>query len=125
MLANYGYKDGSGDFFITVNTDRCVECDAHPCVEACPSGVLEIIEDDYGDDVTYDLGQYDDHDEYDDDLLRRLTYNHDGDSRLRQLRLTKETYLQRRLRQLRRLLRRLRRRPRRHSIQYDDDVATT
>ena len=51
MLANYGYKDGSGDFFLTIDTDRCIECENRPCVPACPAGVLEIIEDDYGDVV--------------------------------------------------------------------------
>ncbi len=51
MLANYGYKDGAGDFFITVDTGCCVECSAHPCVAACPAGVLEIIVDDYDDNV--------------------------------------------------------------------------
>jgi Fe-S-cluster-containing hydrogenase component 2 len=51
MLANYGYTDGSGDYFITVDTDHCVECADRPCVPACPAAVLEIIEDDYGDEV--------------------------------------------------------------------------
>jgi Fe-S-cluster-containing hydrogenase component 2 len=51
MLANYGYKDGSGDYFITVDTDACATCPAHPCVAACPVGVLEIITDDYDDEV--------------------------------------------------------------------------
>ena len=26
MLANYGYKDGSGDWFITIDTDKCDGC---------------------------------------------------------------------------------------------------
>jgi NAD-dependent dihydropyrimidine dehydrogenase PreA subunit len=43
MLANYGYKDGSGDFFITVDTDKCDGCGE--CVTACPSAVLELAED--------------------------------------------------------------------------------
>ena len=47
MLANYGYKDGSGDYFITVDTDRCTACGETPCVSACPVGVLEIVTDDY------------------------------------------------------------------------------
>ncbi len=51
MLANFGYKDGSGDFFITVDTDACVRCTDHPCLVACPAGVLEIIVDDYDDRV--------------------------------------------------------------------------
>ena len=41
--ANYGYKDGSGEYFITIDTDLCNSCEK--CVEACPAGVLEIAED--------------------------------------------------------------------------------
>jgi Fe-S-cluster-containing hydrogenase component 2 len=51
MKANYGYKDGSGEYFITIDTDRCIECGDRPCVGACPAGLLEIIEDDYDDEV--------------------------------------------------------------------------
>ncbi|MHC4414334.1 MAG: ferredoxin [Planctomycetota bacterium] len=51
MRANYGYKDGSGEFFITIETDACVDCAQKPCVQACPAGVLEIIADDYDDRV--------------------------------------------------------------------------
>ena len=51
MLANYGYTDGSGEYFISIDTDRCTDCEPKACAPACPAGVLEIIEDDYGDDV--------------------------------------------------------------------------
>ena len=51
MRANYGYKDGSGDYFIVIETDACVACSDKPCVAACPNGVLEVIEDDYDDEV--------------------------------------------------------------------------
>jgi len=44
MLANYGYSDGSGDYFITIDTDKCDGCGK--CVELCPGGVLEVGEDD-------------------------------------------------------------------------------
>ncbi|MEW5760304.1 MAG: 4Fe-4S binding protein [Candidatus Thermoplasmatota archaeon] len=43
MLANYGYKDGSGEYFITIDTDKCDGCG--DCVKACKNGVLETTED--------------------------------------------------------------------------------
>lgn len=49
MIANYGYTDGSGEYYISIDTDGCVECEKHPCVTACPKGIFEIIEDDYDD----------------------------------------------------------------------------
>ncbi len=51
MFANYGYKDGSGEFFISVDTGRCAGCPDKGCVEACPEQVLEVITDDYDDQV--------------------------------------------------------------------------
>ncbi len=51
MKANYGYLDGSGEYFITIDTYKCVACADHPCVEACPKGMFEIITDDYDDEV--------------------------------------------------------------------------
>lgn len=51
MKANYGYMDGSGEFFITIDTDFCIECSARGCVDACPAALFEIITDDYDDEV--------------------------------------------------------------------------
>jgi NAD-dependent dihydropyrimidine dehydrogenase PreA subunit len=51
MRANYGYKDGSGEYFITIQTDACADCAGNPCVAACPQDAFEIIEDDYDDRV--------------------------------------------------------------------------
>jgi Fe-S-cluster-containing hydrogenase component 2 len=48
-IANYGYTDGSGDYYIILDSDKCDGCGK--CVEACPKDVLEVIEDDYGDMV--------------------------------------------------------------------------
>lgn len=45
MITNYGYKDGSGEYFITVDTELCDGCGR--CVEACPAGVLEVGEDQF------------------------------------------------------------------------------
>lgn len=43
MLANYGFKDGTGEFFITIDSDKCNACG--DCVPACPEGVLAVGED--------------------------------------------------------------------------------
>ena len=43
MIANYGYKDGSGEFFISIDTDLCNGCG--DCVTACPYGVFNTGED--------------------------------------------------------------------------------
>ena len=51
MKANYGYLDGSGQYFITIDTDKCLDCSHHRCVEACPQGMFEIALDDYDDEV--------------------------------------------------------------------------
>jgi len=51
MKANYGYLDGSGQFFITIDTDKCTSCPHHGCVEACPQKMFEIVVDDYDDSV--------------------------------------------------------------------------
>ena len=43
MLANYGYKDGSGEYYITIDTNKCDGC--AKCVIACPYGVFEVGKD--------------------------------------------------------------------------------
>jgi Fe-S-cluster-containing hydrogenase component 2 len=40
MIVHYGYKDGSGEYFISIDTDRCNGCGR--CVEVCPQHVLEM-----------------------------------------------------------------------------------
>lgn len=47
MLANYGYQDGSGKFFITIDTDKCNGCG--DCAKACPAGVFSILDEDPND----------------------------------------------------------------------------
>lgn len=42
-----GYKDGSGDFFIQIDTDKCDGCGE--CVSACPSNVLKVVDEDPND----------------------------------------------------------------------------
>ena len=45
MIANFGYKDGSGEFFITIDTDKCNGCG--DCIPVCPAGVLEVRENEF------------------------------------------------------------------------------
>jgi NAD-dependent dihydropyrimidine dehydrogenase PreA subunit len=47
MLANYGYKDASGDFFITIDTGKCNGCG--DCVTACPVDVFGVADEDPND----------------------------------------------------------------------------
>ena len=45
MLANYGYTDGSGSYYITIDTDACNAC--RECLAACPQHIFGIAVDDY------------------------------------------------------------------------------
>jgi ferredoxin len=45
MQAFYGFKDGSGDWFLIIVTEKCNGCGA--CVEMCPTHVLEVGEDEF------------------------------------------------------------------------------
>jgi len=47
MLAKYGYKDGSGDYFIAIDTDKCDGCG--DCVTACPAGIFVVVDEDPND----------------------------------------------------------------------------
>lgn len=52
MLANYGYSDGSGNYFITIDTDKCNACGA--CVTACPAQIFEVVNEDPNDPLNED-----------------------------------------------------------------------
>ena len=54
MIANYGYEDASGSYFISVDTGRGNGCG--DCVVACPQSVLGLV-DDYGQGFVDDYGQ--------------------------------------------------------------------
>ncbi len=38
----YGYSDGTGEYFITIDTEKCDGCGE--CVEACPAGIFMLSE---------------------------------------------------------------------------------
>lgn len=54
MIANYGYKDGSGDYYISIDTDNCITCPTgRACIAACPKQMFEAMTDDYDEEVVW------------------------------------------------------------------------
>jgi ferredoxin len=51
MLANYGYEDGSGNYYIRIDTDKCAGCGAKGCISACPEKLFISELDDFDDEV--------------------------------------------------------------------------
>ena len=49
MIANYGYEDGSGFYYITIDGQACSACADHACLGACPQRVYGVEPDDYDD----------------------------------------------------------------------------
>jgi ferredoxin len=49
MITSYGYEDGSGFYYITVDTEACANCPDFACVDACEANVLGTMIDDYDD----------------------------------------------------------------------------
>jgi ferredoxin len=45
MKAFYGFKNGSGNWFLIIDTEKCNGCGA--CVEVCPEHALEVGEDEF------------------------------------------------------------------------------
>jgi Fe-S-cluster-containing hydrogenase component 2 len=41
VIAHYGYVDGSGEYYIIIDSDKCTGCGE--CVKQCPQGALEIV----------------------------------------------------------------------------------
>jgi ferredoxin len=43
--ANYGYSDGSGDWYVRIDTALCTGCG--DCVDACPANLFKLVKDEY------------------------------------------------------------------------------
>jgi Fe-S-cluster-containing hydrogenase component 2 len=41
VIIHYGYIDGSGEYFISIDSDKCNGC--RKCVEKCPQSALELV----------------------------------------------------------------------------------
>jgi Fe-S-cluster-containing hydrogenase component 2 len=51
MIAHYGYEDGSGVYYISINTDSCEQCIGKDCIAACSENLFVEEEDDWGNEV--------------------------------------------------------------------------
>lgn len=51
MIANYGYEDGSGHYYIKIDTSKCAECEGKACITACPEKLFATELDDFDDEV--------------------------------------------------------------------------
>ncbi len=40
MIARYGFTDGSGDWYVTIDTDKCDGCGK--CPQVCPAKILDV-----------------------------------------------------------------------------------
>jgi len=40
VIIHYGYSDGSGDYYVTLDTDKCVGCGL--CIQKCRQGILQL-----------------------------------------------------------------------------------
>jgi ferredoxin len=40
MIIHYGYEDGSGKYYVSIDAEKCDACNA--CIEQCPQSVLKI-----------------------------------------------------------------------------------
>jgi Fe-S-cluster-containing hydrogenase component 2 len=41
LITHYGYIDGSGEYYVVVDSDKCSGC--RKCVIACPEKALELV----------------------------------------------------------------------------------
>ncbi len=51
MIANYGFEDGSGTYYITIDTNKCSVCKERGCIDACPAKLFQVEADDWDEEV--------------------------------------------------------------------------
>lgn len=51
MIANYGFEDGSGSYYIAIDTDHCTDCKERGCLKSCQNKVFEMELNDWDDEV--------------------------------------------------------------------------
>lgn len=52
MIASYGFEDGSGAYYISLDTSKCSNCEERGCIKGgCPAGIFELEVDDWDDEI--------------------------------------------------------------------------
>jgi len=51
MIANYGFEDGSGTYYISIDDQKCSECQGRECIASCPGQVFGVELNDWDDEV--------------------------------------------------------------------------
>jgi len=51
MIANYGFEDGSGEYYIRIDTAKCKSCNERKCVDRCPGKIFVLDVDDWDDEI--------------------------------------------------------------------------
>lgn len=51
MIANYGYEDASGSYYITIDTSKCAVCEDKACLNVCPAKLFQVELDDWDDEI--------------------------------------------------------------------------
>ncbi len=41
MIMHYGYIDGSGEYYIVIDSDKCTGC--AKCIAKCPQNAMELV----------------------------------------------------------------------------------
>ena len=42
IITHYGYTDGSGEYYIVIDTEKCIGC--AKCIVQCPQSALELVD---------------------------------------------------------------------------------
>ena len=51
MIANYGFEDGTGTYYISIDENKCEDCLNRQCLSVCPGQIFRTEENDWGDEI--------------------------------------------------------------------------
>lgn len=52
MIANYGFEDGSGAYYISIETAKCSICEERGCINGgCPAKIFQLESDDWDNEI--------------------------------------------------------------------------